>query len=270
MNPVGECKVGWIDAVWPAPLKVRAGTTTRQWPGHSVGPYALANFGDHVGDRPDSVAANRADLSRRLNLPSEPVWLKQVHGCAVWPHAEQSPEGSVADASVTRESGVVLAILTADCLPILLSNRQGTEIAAVHAGWRGLADGVIEATLDRMHSPREQLIAWIGPGIGPSAFEVGDEVRTAMLRGATPDVANDRSAAFIARIDDNEPVPGKWWCDLPALARSRLARAGVGSVSASGLCTHSDPERFPSHRRDRVTGRSASLIWLAPARSASD
>jgi len=251
---------GWIDAGWPMPDNVRAGTATRLWPGHSVGPYGSANFGDHVGDDAVAVAANRADLRRQLRLPADPVWLKQVHGCAVWPNT-----GDTADAAVTRDEGVVLAILTADCLPILVSDPHGREIAAIHAGWRGLADGVIEATLDRMQSPREQLVAWIGPGIGPTAFEVGDDVRDAMLLGTNRADRKDRAAAFVPRRIGLDPVHGKWWCDLPMLARSRLSRAGVGVVASSGFCSYSEPERFYSHRRDRITGRMASLIWIEPA-----
>lgn len=254
---------GWIAARWAAPTHVRAGISTRLLPGQSTGPYARGNLGDHVGDDPAAVAANRRLLREVLALPQEPAWLRQVHGCAVLAPGETAPEE--ADAAITRTPGTVLAILTADCLPILLCNAEGTEIAAIHAGWRGLAGGVIDATVGRMVSAAGSLRAWIGPGIGPEAFEVGDDVRAAMLDAAGPEDRNAVLAAFVPRRAAEGIIAGKWWCDLPRLAVIRLARLGVRQVASSGLCTVSDA-RFYSHRRDRVTGRMASLVWIAGQR----
>ncbi len=229
---------------WPAPTGVWALTTTRLG-GVSPAPYDSLNLGDHVGDAPQAVAENRRIL--REVLPSEPRWLSQVHGCSVADAGESGP--CEADAAIALEPGRVCAVLTADCLPVLLCDKAGTRVAAVHAGWRGLADGVLEATVARMAG--DELMAWLGPAIGPDAFEVGDEVREAFLErdpGA--------EAAF-------QPSPqGRWLADLYTLARRRLAAAGVGAVYGGGLCTYTDSERFYSYRRDGVTGRIASLIWL--------
>jgi len=233
-----------------APPGVRALVTLRVHPqGHSVAPYASFNLAGHVGDDPAAVAANRAQL--RALLPAEPLWLNQVHGVAVADVAKASP-GISADASVARAPGLVCAVLTADCLPLLLAARDGSVVAAAHAGWRGLADGVIEATVAAMRMPAGGLRAWLGPAIGPTAFEVGDEVRAAFCR-------HDARAA--AAFDAHGA--GKWLCDLYALARQRLAAVGVTQVSGGGLCTYSDAQRFYSYRRDGTTGRMASLIWRA-------
>lgn len=230
---------------WPAPPTVRAGTTTRRG-GVSVGPYASLNLGDHVGDEPAAVAENRARLRRELLLPAEPLWLSQVHGVAV-----AEGQGSCADASVAFGPGTVCTVLTADCLPLLLCDRVGSRVAAVHAGWRGLLAGVIEAAVARLDSPSGELLAWLGPAIGPQAFEVGEEVRAAF---AAEEAAT--AAAF-------RPSPaGRWLADIYALARRRLARCGVSAVYGGDLCTWSDATRFYSYRRDGVTGRMASLIWL--------
>ena len=233
---------------WDAPANVRALVTTRRG-GVSQGPYASLNLGDHVGDDPQAVSANRALL--RSLMPSEPVWLKQVHGLAVVAADEATavPEG---DASVAHRSGTVCAVLTADCLPVLLCDRDGTVVGAAHAGWRGLAGGVIEATVAAMRVPPGRLMAWLGPAIGPQAFEVGDEVREVFLRH---DPAAER--AFVPHGS------GKWLADIYVLASQRLAALGVSQVSGGGLCTFHDRERFYSYRRDGVTGRMASLIWLA-------
>lgn len=231
---------------WPAPRNVRACTTTRDG-GVSLGPYASLNLGDHVGDDPAHVAENRARLRRELELPAEPLWLTQVHGTAV---AEGA--GGCADASVAFGPGTVCTVMTADCLPLLLCDRAGTAVAAVHAGWRGLLAGVIEAAVSRLHVPGADLLAWLGPAIGPQAFEVGEEVRAAF-------VAEDAAAAVAFH-----PAPGgRWLADIYALARLRLARCGVTAVYGGELCTWSDAARFYSYRRDGVTGRMASLIWLA-------
>ena len=236
---------------WPAPRNVRACVTTRQG-GVSTGPYASFNLGDHVGDAPAAVAENRGRL--RAVLPAEPAWLKQVHGTRCI-DAAQAATGSEADAAFARASHVVCAVLTADCLPVLLCDEKGTVVAAAHAGWRGLAAGVIEATVAAMGLPGEQLMAWLGPAIGPENFEVGDEVRTIF-------VTHDPQAAsaFVPRSN------GKWLCDITMLARQRLAALGVcrsvGNAAGADFCTVRDRERFFSYRRDGVTGRMASLIWL--------
>ncbi|MHB9118192.1 MAG: peptidoglycan editing factor PgeF [Burkholderiales bacterium] len=243
MNRPGD----WIVPGWPAPARVRALVTTRRG-GVSTGPYASLNLGDHVGDEAASVARNRAIL--RAALPAEPVWLKQVHSVAVAEAdgAEGIPE---ADASVARRAGTVCAVLTADCLPLLLCDRQGTVVGAAHAGWRGLADGVIEAAVAAMAVPAADLLAWLGPAIGPQSFEVGDEVREVFTAHHAA-----AAAAFIPH------GTGKWLADLYALARLRLAALGVEQVYGGGLCTYRDSERFYSYRRDGSTGRMASLVWL--------
>jgi YfiH family protein len=231
---------------WPAPANVRALVTTRAG-GDSVGPYASFNLATHVGDDPAAVAANRRRLRR--HLPAEPAWLDQVHG-TVCVAAEAGGLPATADASVSFAPGRVCAVLTADCLPVLFCDERGAAVAAAHAGWRGLAAGVLEATVAAMGLPASRLLAWLGPAIGPAAFEVGDEVRAAFVG---PDPAT--ATAFVAHGE------GKWLCDLYRLARRRLALAGVDRVHGGGLCTHGDPDRFYSYRRDGVTGRMASLVW---------
>lgn len=241
----------WIVPDWPAPANVHALVTTRHG-GVSVAPYASINLGDHVGDDPAAVAANRRML--QASLPTEPVWLKQVHGSGIADadHALGVPE---ADGSVARRPGVICAVLTADCLPILLCDRAGTVVAAAHAGWRGLADGVIEAVVKTMAIEAGEILAWLGPAIGPRAFEVGDEVRQIFM-------ARDPAAeqAFIPSAS-----AGKWLADIYLLARQRLARIGVKRVYGGEYCTHADMERFFSYRRDGVTGRMASLVWFEPS-----
>lgn len=234
---------------WPAPSSVRSLQTLRG-AGFSPAPWDSFNLGDHVGDDPANVAANRAAL--RAFLPAEPAWLTQVHGIATV-NPKISPNMKEADAAFTRDFGVVCAVMTADCLPVLFCDRAGTVVAAAHAGWRGLAAGVLEATIRDMASPAGELLAWLGPAIGPSAFEVGDDVRAVF-------VAHDVQAAqaFVAH------GPGKWLADIYCLARQRLNAAGVGSISGGDRCTFSESADFFSYRRDGVTGRLASLIWLAP------
>jgi hypothetical protein len=246
----------WGDVIvpdWPAPPWVRACTTTRRG-GESTGAFASLNLAQHVGDDPAAVAANRAQLRAGLALPAQPVWLAQVHGCDAvsLESAVGIVEPPAADAAVTREPGRVCAVLTADCLPVLLCDRGGTVCAAVHAGWRGLHRGVIEAALARLGRPPSSVLAWLGPAIGPSRFEVGPEVRAAFL-------AQDAGAAGAFRPGAGD----RWLADLYALARRRLTAAGVEQVSGGGLCTASDAARFYSYRRDGRTGRMATLIWLA-------
>ena len=239
---------GFIAPDWSLPTRVRALVTTRAG-GVSLPPYASFNLGDHVGDDPSAVARNRARL--RASLPAEPTWLAQVHGIVVADANEASgvPE---ADAVVARGSGAVCAVLTADCLPVLFCDDAGSVVAAAHAGWRGLAAGVLEATVARMAVAPSLIRAWLGPAIGQGAFEVGDEVRQAFVEG-DPGAA----AAFVSGT-----VPGKWMADLFLLARRRLSRVGVHRVEGGGVCTYADAARFYSYRRDGRTGRFASLIWI--------
>lgn len=233
---------------WPAPVRVRAWQTLRTG-GCSLAPWSCFNLGDHVGDDPAHVLANRASLSSYL--PSEPLWLKQVHGIAAI-DAGNSPRSIEADASFTRQIDTVCAVMTADCLPVLFCDRSGTVVAAAHAGWRGLVAGVLEATIKKMGVPAGELLVWLGPAIGPQCFEVGDEVRAAFT-------ADDPGAAEAFRPS----LPGKWLADIYALARRRLLGSGVEHIYGGGLCTVSEHERFFSYRRDGITGRMATLIWLA-------
>jgi YfiH family protein len=237
----------WIVPEWPAPANVRALITTRAG-GASRGPFASFNVGLRTGDDPQAVAANRARL--RAILPAEPRWLRQVHGTRV-AHAD-TPAGTApeADAAVSRRPGTVCVVMVADCVPVLLADRAGSCVAVAHAGWRGLAAGIIESTVNAMAADPCEVLAFLGPGIGPGAFEVGPEVREAFL-------ARDPQAesAFAAC------APGKWRADLFQLARQRLQRAGVTSVHGGGQCTFSDAARFFSYRRDRTTGRMAAVIW---------
>lgn len=237
---------------WRAPAGVRAFTTTRVG-GVSAAPFDSFNLATHVGDAPQAVAENRRRL--RALLPAEPLWLEQVHGCAVADAASTAP-APVADAVIARAPGAVCAVMTADCLPVLLCDDEGSVVAAAHAGWRGLCEGVLEATVARMAVPAAGLQAWLGPAIGARAFEVGDEVRAAFL-------VRDGAAA---QAFSAGPVPGKWFADLCLLARQRLAAAGVLRVSGGQWCTHADSARFYSFRRDGACGRMATLIWLAEQR----
>ncbi len=244
-------KLDWIQPDWPAPPHVRALSTTRTG-GVSTGPFASLNLGDHVGDRPEAVAENRRRLAEAAGLPGTPVWMRQVHGTRVATVTADSSPGAEADAATASGAGAVCAVLTADCLPVLFTCRRGRRVAAAHAGWRGLAGGVLEALIASMDEHPAELMAWIGPGIGPSAFEVGPEVRDAF-------VGQDRDCRrhFTAGAGD------RWFADLPGLTRNRLDKAGVSSVFGGNHCTFSDPERFFSYRRDGRCGRMATLIWLA-------
>lgn len=243
MNPIGV-----LIPDWPVPPTVRTAMTMRTG-GVSIGRYASCNLAAHVGDHPAAVAENRRRLRLQLDLPSEPTWLNQVHGRVVARLSEPLPEA--ADAVVTFRRGPVCAVLVADCLPVFLASGAGNRIGLAHAGWRGLAAGVIEATVAALDCDPAQLVAWLGPAIGPRAFEVGDEVRAACVAG-DPDAATHFNAGRA----------GRFLADLPALARRRLVRCGVGSIHGGQLCTASDPARFYSYRRDGVTGRMAALAWL--------
>ena len=236
----------WIAPDWPAPANVRALITTRNG-GVSQGLFTSLNLGSCTRDDPAAVTANRAYL-RRL-LPQEPKWLAQVHGATVI-EADGLASPPEADASVARRPGTVCAITIADCVPVLLTDRRGTLVAAAHAGWRGVVSGVLESTVRTLNVASAELLAYMGPGIGPQTFEVGADVRDAFLV-RDPDAA----AAFVPC------APGKWLADLYALARQALRRAGVTQVYGGGFCTVSDDRRFFSHRRDKTTGRMAALIW---------
>lgn len=247
-------ELDWIVPDWTVPSRVRAFATTRRG-GVSTGARATMNLGRNVGDDKSLLAENR----RRLEsfLPSPPTWLTQVHGAGVAVLTASSPvtPSPVADAAVTREAGVVCAVLTADCLPVLLADRRGNAVGIAHAGWRGLAAGVLEATITALGAlgvPPDDVAAWLGPAIGPDRFEVGADVRDRFC-------ANDSAA----EASFTPKRPGKWHADLFALARARLARAGVRGAAGGGQCTHSDSARFFSYRRERDTGRMATAIWLA-------
>ncbi|MBZ0104173.1 MAG: peptidoglycan editing factor PgeF [Sulfuricella denitrificans] len=235
---------------WPAPANVQAKVTTR-YGGASDVPYASFNLGDHVGDDPVAVAANRAAL--RAGLPSDPLWLKQVHGRGVVA-ADQAAGVPEADGSFSRQTGRICAVLTADCLPVLFCDQSGTVVAAAHAGWRGLADGVLEAAVNGMAVEPGEILAWLGPAIGPQAFEVGEDVRQIFM-------AQD-PAAEQAFVPGALPRTDKWMADIYLLARQRLEQMGVSRIFGGDFCTHTDIDRFYSYRRDGVTGRIASLIWL--------
>ncbi|ROM76825.1 multi-copper polyphenol oxidoreductase [Pseudomonas brassicacearum] len=236
----------WLIPDWPAPGRVKACVTTRGG-GVSLAPFDSLNLGDHVGDDPAAVAENRRRLTDHFAIT--PAWLQQVHGIAV---VEADPaQVATADASWTATPGIACAAMTADCLPVLFCNRAGTRVGAAHAGWRGLANGVLEATLDSLEVPADEILAWLGPAIGPQAFEVGPEVREAFI-AQLPQAAQ----AFVPSRN-----AGKFLADIYALARLRLAARGVTAVYGGGLCTVTDP-RFFSYRRAARTGRFASLIWI--------
>ena len=242
----------WIVPDWPAAPRVRAVCTTRLG-GFSRGPWASMNPATHVGDDPASVLANRKALQQGLRLPAEPRWLEQVHGTTVIDAAEPVAAGEVpvADAVQCSQPGAVCVVMTADCLPVLLCDEAGRQVGALHAGWRGLAAGVIEQTIDAMQLPGETLLAWLGPAIGPDAYQVGDEVRDAFLEHD-----KQAAAAFLSGPG------GSWMADLYQLARQRLAERGVSAIYGGHECSFTDAGRFFSYRRDGVTGRMATLIWL--------
>jgi hypothetical protein len=247
----------WLTPQWPVAARVRALSTLRVG-GVSLPPCGSLNLGAHVEDDPAAVAENRRLLRTAAQLPAEPAWLRQVHGTAV-SHLD-SPVGGrggvdagPADAAVARSPGRVCAVLTADCLPVLLATAAGDRVGAAHAGWRGLAAGVIEATVRALGGAPSDLVAWLGPAIGPRCFEVGAEVREALL-GGSGGAGDETAFAPSAR--------GRFLADLYALARGRLQRAGVARVFGGGECTYTEGSKYFSHRRDGRTGRQATLIWL--------
>ncbi|WP_371264213.1 peptidoglycan editing factor PgeF [Nitrosomonas sp. Nm51] len=240
---------------WPAPGHIKALFTTRSG-GFSNGVHATFNLGMHVHDTPENVIKNRALL--RKYLPGDPHWLRQVHGARhVWiKHGDMQLQEESGDAALSRESNTVCAIMVADCLPVLLCDTAGTIVGAVHAGWRGLAAGIIEQTVAAMQTERNALMAWLGPAIGPAYFEVGEDVRAAFVD------SDQRTAAAFEPADSASQSEPKWHADIFQLARYRLAHAGVTRIYGGGVCAYSDPGRFFSYRRDGETGRMAALIWM--------
>ncbi len=238
----------FIKPDWPAPKNIKAFCTTRE-AGVSEDAYAHFNLALHVEDNPSHVKKNRQLLYKSLNLPSEPAWLEQVHGVQIInaTHANKTPQ---ADASFATEKNKVCVVMTADCLPILICNQQGTKVAAAHAGWRGLQAGVIEASIDALEENSRDILVWLGPAIGADAFEVGDEVRQKFIN-EIPETA----LAFSAN------KPGHWLANIYQLAKIRLQNIGIDKIYGGGFCTYTDQQRFYSYRRDGVTGRMASLIW---------
>jgi YfiH family protein len=237
-------------ADWPAPAGVGSWQTTRAG-GVSDGRYASLNLGLHVGDDPGAVGTNRDRLRASLDLPAEPVWLEQVHGRRIL-RLDRGETGP-ADGAVTARAGTVLAVMTADCLPVLLTTKTGDAVGIAHAGWRGLAAGVLREAVAALGRDPSEVLAWLGPAISRGAFEVGEEVVETF-------VAGDPGSA--GHFEPN--ARGRWQADLPALARRALAAAGVGAVYGNPVCTFDDARRYFSHRRDAPCGRMASLIWLEP------
>lgn len=248
--PESTDTLAFLEPDWPAPENIKALVTTRQG-GVSAAPYDSFNLGLHVGDKSQHVLQNRQQLQQRLATRHAPQWLQQVHGIDV---IEASVDGTVpqADACFTTQAGLSCAVMTADCLPVLFCTTNGDRVAAAHAGWRGLADGVLEVTVARLQVPAAELLVWLGPAIGPQQFEVGVDVRDAFLA-----FSDDCDKAFSARADK----PGHWLADIYQLARIRLHALGIEQIYGGDFCTFSDKTRFFSYRRDGVTGRMASLIW---------
>jgi YfiH family protein len=240
---------GWLVPQWRAPANVHAVVTTRRG-GVSRSPYDSMNLAAHVGDEAESVAENRRRLRDCLHLEAEPLWLTQVHGTRIV-DVDEAQQDVEADGSVSTTAGRACVVMTADCLPVLLCDQAGTRVAAVHAGWRGLAAGAIEAAVQRMDCAPDTVLAWLGPAIGPQRFEVGDDVRDTFLQDAA-----ESGHAF------RPHGSGKWLADIYELARLRLSRIGVPRVYGGGACTFEEAERYYSFRRDKTTGRMASLIWF--------
>jgi len=245
----------WLEVNWPAPPHIRALVTLRQG-GFSFRDYSSFNLATHVGDDPQWVLANRQLLKDKARIPAEPYWLTQIHGTEV---VEASPQPEAlppkADASIAFQAATVCCVLTADCLPLLITDIHGSRVAAIHAGWRGLAAGIIEKTIQSLESSAETLLVWLGPAIGPVQFEVGEEVYRAF-------VDEDGTAAVAFQLSTK---PKTWLADIYRLAALRLQRLGVVKIYGGGYCTYSDRERFYSYRRDKTTGRMASLIWINEA-----
>ncbi|MFG0770556.1 peptidoglycan editing factor PgeF [Vibrio plantisponsor] len=240
--------MNWITPNWNAPKQVKALASTRIG-GCSKSPYEGLNLGMHVGDDPILVQRNRELLLQQTQMPSSPVWLNQTHSTVVLNVSAPTNDVLDADGVITSSPNVVCSAMTADCLPVLITNTLGTQVAAVHAGWRGLAGGIVENALKQFSN---DVMLWLGPAIGPQAFEVGEDVLQAFL-----DYDSKAQAAFVPGKQD-----GKWWANMATLTRLRMAKLGIDQVFDSGLCTYQDPQRFYSYRRDGVTGRQATLIWI--------
>ena len=243
-------RIDLIKPDWPAANNIHAFSTTRN-SGVSEGAYTSLNLAMHVADTPSHVQANRESLKSQLELPTEPLWLNQVHGYNVVDASLEYTTAPESDASFCNKPGKVCSVMTADCLPVLICNRQGNKVAAAHAGWRGLADGVIESTIAAMEEKHSELLVWLGPAIGPQAFEVGEEVRDVFVN-SLPMSAD----AF------QQNRQGRYLADIYLLARLRLRNMGVNCVFGGDYCTYTDAQRFYSYRRDDTTGRQASLIWF--------
>lgn len=235
----------WLIPDWPAPINIHAGTTLRNG-GISLPPYDSLNLAEHVGDAPAAVAENR----QQLNLPAKPIWLKQTHSTRIIDATRCTPGQTEADGSYTSQPCIICAVLTADCLPLLICNKKGTQVAAVHAGWRGLAAGIIETALEKFTDHYTELLTWLGPAIGPDHYEVGNEVRGIFLA--------QQPAARTAFTAQQE----KWRMDIYHLARQRLQALGLTAIYGGNHCTYRQQEQFYSYRRDGITGRMASVIWL--------
>jgi YfiH family protein len=246
----GPASIEWISPDWPAPANVRALSTLRTG-GVSGGHYGSLNLATHVDDAPGDVQRNRALLRERAQLPAEPVWLEQVHGTTVWKAEGAGASAPTADAAVAHSKHRICTILTADCLPVLFASLDGTSVGAAHAGWRGLAGGVLTATVQAMASPISRIIAWLGPAIEQPAFEVGDEVRTQFLT-----LSSRHTSAFQRNERD------RWQADLYALARTELAALGVAGIYGGDFQVFAQRDRFYSYRRDKQTGRMATMVWL--------
>ncbi|RQW63086.1 peptidoglycan editing factor PgeF [Vibrio viridaestus] len=236
---------------WTLPDSVTAIASTRE-NGFSVGEYSGLNLGTHVGDDPKLVIKNRQELVESHALPSQPVWLNQTHSTKVVNLESWTDQVLDADGIFTTTPGIVCAVMTADCLPVLLSNKQGTEVAAVHAGWRGLADGILGNAVSYFSNP-EDVTAWIGPAISQTYFEVGDEVVQQFV---------ETDSNLISAFEPKAGTPGKWMCNLPLIAKMKFVGLEVYDVELSGLCTFKDETKFYSYRRDGVTGRQGSFIWI--------
>jgi YfiH family protein len=240
----------YINPDWPAPDNIKAFTTLR-FDGHSQPPFDSFNLSTREPADTKDALANRQQLKQELGLNNEPVWISQVHGTKAIQADACSKTGPEADASYTREPNTICAVLTADCLPLLVCNKTGTEVAAIHAGWKGLQAGVIEATLAELSSPAEDCLVWLGPGMGPKAFEVRDDVRDLFL------AADPQAEQAFKSINEHQ-----WLCDIYALAKQRLHKLGVTNIYGGDRCTYTESENFYSYRRNPVTGRMASLIWI--------
>ena len=240
----------WLQPQWPAPSKIKSYTSTRLG-GFSRAPYDSFNLANHVGDELFNVRQNRQLLKSQLHIPSDPCWLNQVHSTKVIQIEQPLREAVEADASFTRKLSIVCAVLTADCLPLLVCDKKGTTIASIHAGWRGLAGGVIDKTIAALDLPSSQLLVWLGPAISQSCFEVGNEVKEKFDR---LDYNTDK--AFCQKAD------GKWLLDIYQIARANLNDLGIENIYGGDQCTFRQGDKFFSYRRDGITGRMASIIWM--------